>query len=122
MDHGSWRCPTAGDLDPFGHAAALFAFDFHNVRVASATTPDAVLFFRVSLGPIVVFLQPLLLVLQVLLQVRNMGELTGGRIGWTMLDGRVPIAKVSKVVDIGDGEKSTSRQGMDGSITPLLHV
>lgn len=56
------RCPTAGDIDPFGQAASLLSFNVDDIRVTFAAAAHSVLFNRVGYRPVVVFLKTLLLV------------------------------------------------------------
>jgi hypothetical protein len=98
----------------------LLALDIHNVSVAAASATDTVLLDWVRVRPIVVLLNPLLLVIGSLLEVRNASELAGGSIGGAMLDGSVAVAKVTEVVNITRSEESTSGKRVDRSITPLV--
>jgi hypothetical protein len=45
--------------------------------------------------------------------------LPSGGVSRTMLDGSVPISKVTEVMDVTGREQSTGGKGMDRSVTPL---
>lgn len=63
------RGPTTSDLNPFGQAAALLAFDIDNVGVTAASASNSVLLDRVRCSPVLVFFNPLLLVVGGLFKV-----------------------------------------------------
>jgi len=97
--------PPAGDVDPFGHTAALLAFHVDNIGIAAAPAAHAVLLWRVPVLPVVVLLEPLALVRRRLLEVRLPRQLsTEGRVGRAVLDGRVSVAKVTEVVNVARGQ------------------
>lgn len=97
--------PPAGDIDPFGHAAAFLAFHVDNVGVAPAPAPHAVLLWRVPVLPVVVLLESLALVRGRLLEERLPGQLSPERrIGRAVLDRRVSVPKVTEVVDVARGQ------------------
>lgn len=50
---------------------------------------------------------------------RFAGELAGGRVGGTVLDGGVAVAEVAEVVDLVRGEQGAGREGVDGCVAPL---
>jgi hypothetical protein len=102
--HDLWRSPATSHINPFVDTAAGFAFDFDNVSIATASATNTVFLDLVSVRPVLVFLDTFLLVICGLLEVGDTGELAGRGIGWAMLDGSVPIAKVTEVVDIARSE------------------
>lgn len=113
--------PPARDIDPLRQTAALLALDIHNVRVAAAAAPHAVLLGRVKLFPVLVLLLPLALVERRHLEVGLAGQLAGGRVGGAVLDGGVAVAKVAEVVDVAGREEGAGGEGVDRRVAPLLH-
>src|SRR5271154_2885087 len=116
------RSPTSGDLDPLRQTTSLFTFDVSDVRVTFAATSHTVLFRCVGNCPIVVFFLSFLFVFGCLLEIRNPGELPCGCICWAVLYGCMPVAKISKVVNISGSQKCSSGERMDGRIAPLEPV
>src|SRR5699024_4566459 len=96
--------------------------DIHNISVASAAAADTVLLGLVVVLPVLILLDALLLVERRRLEVGRARELSGGGVRRAMLDGGVPVAKVSEVVDVLGAEKSAGSEGVDGGITPLQPV
>ena len=115
-----WRCPSSSNFDPFGETAALLAFNIHNISVAPASAADTVLLDGIRVRPILIFLNPLLFILGRHLQPGNSGQLPGGGVGRTMLDGGVPVAEVTEIVDVAGRQENTGRQRMDRRVTPLV--
>lgn len=113
------RRPAARHFHPLGETAALLALDVHNVRVASAPAPDAILLDLVRRRPVLILFDPLPLVFRRLLEPRLARQLPGRRVGRAVLDGRVPIPKVPEVVDVARSQKGTGCQRMDRRVTPL---
>lgn len=95
------RDEAASNLDPFRDATALLALDVDNVRVATTPASYAVLLLRVPLGPVLVLLAAGLVVQRRLLEEGLARELARRRVGGTVLDRGVPVAKVAEVVDLG---------------------
>ena len=116
---GLWAGPAAGNINPLGQTAAFLALDVDDVGVAAASTTHAVLLGRVVRIPVGVLFDPLAFVACRHLKVRVSWELSGGRVGRAVLDGRVSIAEVAEVVDIARREESTGGEGVDGRVTPL---
>lgn len=54
-----------------------------------------------------------------LLEVGFAWELAGRGVGWAMLDGRVPVAKIAEVVDVFDAEEGAGGERVNGRVTPL---
>ncbi len=59
---GLRACPSAGDVDPFGQAAAILALDVNNVCVASAAAANAILFGGIVQVPVLILFDSLTLV------------------------------------------------------------
>jgi hypothetical protein len=97
----------------------LLALNIHNVGVAAASAADTILLDWIRGRPILILFNALLLIIGGLFKVRFAGKLSGGGVGWTMLNGRVTVSEVAEVVDVTRGEENTGGKGMDGSITPL---
>ena len=57
--------------------------------------------------------------LEIRTEVGLAGELAGGSVGGTVLDGGVAVAEVAEVVDVGGGEEGAGCEGVDGCVTPL---
>lgn len=114
-----WGGPAASYLNPLSETAALLALDIHNVGIAAAAAADAILLDRVRSGPVLIFFNPLLLVVGGLFEVRLARQLASGGVSRTMLDGGVPVSKVTEVMDVTGREKGTGGEGMNRSITPL---
>lgn len=114
-----WGGPATSHLNPFIKTAALLALDIHNIGIAAAAAANTVLLDGVRSGPVLIFLNALLLVFGGLFKVRLARQLPGGSVSWAMLDGGVPISKVTEVMDVTGSEKSTGGKRMNGSITPL---
>lgn len=114
------RCPTTGDVDPLGKTGAVLALDIDNVRVTSAAATNAVLLGLVPAFPVLVLLDSFPLVQGGRLKERGPGELSRRGIGRAVLDRRVSVSKVSEVVNVPRGQKSTGSQRVDGSISPLV--
>lgn len=85
----------------------MLAFDIDNISIAAASATDTVLLDWIGIRPVLVFLKTLFLVIGSFLEVRDTGELTGGSVGRTMLDGSVAVAKVTEVMNIARPEEST---------------
>ena len=98
----------------------MLALNIDNVSVAAASATHTVLLDRVRVRPVLVFLDPFLLVIGSHLEVRNTGKLAGWGVGGTMLNGSVAVAKVTEVMNIARGEESTGSEGVNRSITPLV--
>ncbi len=96
--------PPASHVDPLSQAAAILAFDVDDVRVAAAAASDTVLLGRVVVVPVLVLLDAFALVERCLLEVGVAWELSGRRVGRAVLDRRMPVAKVTEVVDVARGE------------------
>jgi hypothetical protein len=92
--------PAAGDVNPFCKARSFLALHVDNVRVAPAPAANAVFFLLVPRLPVLVLLDPLLLVERRRLEVGLSGQLPRRRVGRTVLDRRVSVAKVAEVVNI----------------------
>lgn len=114
-----WGGPATSHFDPLGKTATLLALDIHNVGVAAATAANTVLLDRVWSGPVLVFFNPLLLIVGGLFEVRLARQLPSGGVSRTMLDGSMPVSKVTEVMDVTGREQSTGGKGMDRSVTPL---
>jgi hypothetical protein len=114
-----WGGPATSHLNPLIKTAALLSFDIDNIGIAAAAAANTVLFDRVRSGPVLIFLNPLLLIFGSPFKVRLARQLPGGSVGWAMLDGGVPISKVTEVMDVTGREKRASGERMNGSITPL---
>jgi hypothetical protein len=97
----------------------LLAFDIDDVSIATASATDTIFLDLVSVRPVLVFLNALLLIICSFLEVRDAGELAGRGIGWAMLDGSMTVAEVTEVVDIARCEESTCGERVDRSVTPL---
>lgn len=111
--------PSTGNINPLGQAAALLAFDVHNVRVAAAAAAHTVLLGCVPLLPVLVLLNTLALIGGGLLKPGLTRQLARGGVGGAVLNRGVAVAKVAEVMDIARGEESTGGKGVDGCITPL---
>ena len=98
----------------------MLALNIDNVSVAAASATDTILLDLVRVSPVLVFLDPFLLVICSLLEVRDTGELTGRSVGRAMLNGSVAVAKVTEVMNITRREKSTCGERVNRSITPLV--
>lgn len=115
----SGTCPAARHIDPLGQAGSFLALDVDNIRIAAAAAAHAVLLFRVPQVPVLVLFHSLLLIQRRLFQPRLAGELARGGVRRAVLDGRVPVAKVSKVVDVPRGEEGSCSQRVNWRISPL---
>ena len=124
----SRRHKPTSNLHPLRNTTTLFALDINDIRVAPAPAAHAVLLLRVPLGPvIVVFFEEFLVVavaggaflLEVGAEVGLAGELAGGGVSGTVLDGGVAVAEVAEVVDVGGGEEGAGCEGVDGGVAPL---
>ena len=113
------RRPATGDFYPFSKAATLLSLDVDNVRITFASAANAVLLFRVPRVPVLVFFSPLLLILGCHLQELWPFQLSGDSISWAVLDGRMPISKVTEVMDIFGAEQSACSERMNRGISPL---
>lgn len=112
--------PATSNIYPLGQTAAFFAFDIHNVGITAAAAAHAILLGRVPVFPVVVLLEPLLLIQRRLLEEGLAGKLSAqGSIGRAMLDGGVPVSKISKVVNVARGQESAGGKRVNGRITPL---
>lgn len=98
----------------------MLALNIDNVSVAAASATHTVLLDWVRVRPVLIFLDPFLLVIGSHLEVRNTGKLAGRSVGGTMLNGSVAVAKVTEVMNIARGEESTGSEGVNRSITPLV--
>lgn len=100
----SWRRPAACHLDPLSKTAALLAFHVDNISITFAATADPVLLHRIRNRPVVIFLLAILLVGSGLKEwyVR---ELSSRCIRGTVLNSRVTIPEVSKVVYVSWGQQ-----------------
>lgn len=98
----------------------MLALNIDNVSVAAASATDTVLLDLVKVRPVLVFLDPFLLIIGSLLEVRDTGKLAGRSVGWAVLNGSVPVAKVTEVMNITRREESTSGERVNRSITPLV--
>lgn len=115
-----WAGPTACNVYPFSQTATFFAFYIDNVSIAAAAAAHTVLFGRVPMLPVVVFLESLLLVGGSLLEEGFTGQLSAQRgVGWTMLDGGVAVSKIPEVMNVTRGKESASGKRVDGRVTPL---
>lgn len=114
-----WGGPATSHLNPLIKTAALLALDIHNIGIAAAAAANTVLLDGVRSGPVLVFLNALLLIFGSLFKVRLARQLPGGGVGWAMLDSGVPVSKVTEVMDVTGREKSTGGKRMNRSITPL---
>lgn len=54
--------PSACNVDPFGKAGSLLAFDVDNVSIATASATDTVLLLLIPVLPVSIFLSALLIV------------------------------------------------------------
>ena len=97
----------------------MLALDVHDIRVAAASAADTVLLNSVIVGPVFVFFFPLLFVLRRELKKGLARALSRGCVRGAVLDGGVPVAKVTKVVDVAWREKGAGCEGVDRGITPL---
>ena len=100
----------------------MLALDVHDIRVAAASAADTVLLNSVIVGPVLVFFFPLLFVLRCELKEGLARALPRGCVRGTVLDGGVPVAEVTKVVDVARREKGASSEGVDRGITPLGRI
>lgn len=99
----------------------MFPFHIYNVRVASTSASYSVLLRAVERVPVLVFLLPLLLIRRCHLQEWGAVKLSvPWCIGRAVLDGSMPVTNVAEIMDIVRGEKCTSCQRMDRSVSPLL--
>ena len=128
LKRSSRRHKPTSNLHPLGDTAALLALDVDDIRVTPTPAAHAVLLLRVPLGPVVVvFLEELLVVavgggallLEICTEVGLTGQLAGGSVGGTVLDGGVAVAEVAEVVDVGGGEERAGCEGVDGCVAPL---
>lgn len=97
----------------------MLAFDIHDISIAAAAAADTVLLDSIWISPVLIFLNALLLVFGGLFKVRLARQLPGGSVSWAMLDGGVPISKVTEVMDVTGREQSAGSEGMNRSVTPL---
>lgn len=103
-----WRSPAAIYVNPFGHATSLLAFNFWYILVTTTSAAYAVLLRGIGLSPIVVFLATLSFIQCCHFQERITRQLARWCVGRAMLNGRVTISNISKVVDIPWSEKGAS--------------
>lgn len=115
-----WRGPATSHIHPFVKTAALLSLDINNVSVTAASATNTVLLDLVRVRPVLVFLDPFFFVIGSLLEVRDTGELAGRSVGRAMLNGGVPVAKVTEVMNIARREESTGGERVNRSITPLV--
>ena len=111
--------PAAGDINPLGQARALLALDVDDIGVTAAAAAHAILLLRVPLVPVLVLLEPLLVVQRRLLEPRLPRQLARRRVGRAVLDRRVAIPKVAEVVDVARRQERAGCQRVDGRVTPL---
>jgi hypothetical protein len=88
----------------------LLSFDINDVSVAAASASNAVFLDLVSVGPIFVFLDPFLLIVGSLLEIGDTSQLASWSVGWTMLDGSVPVSEITEVVDVAGCKESTGSE------------
>lgn len=98
----------------------MLALDIDNISVAAASATDTVLLDLVRVRPVLVFLDPFLLVIGSLFEVGDTGELAGRSVSRAMLNGGVSVAKVTEVMNIARREESTGGERVNRSITPLV--
>ena len=108
-------------VDPFRRTTALLVLDFCHVRVTSASASHSVLLGLVEFGPVLVFLEPRLVVKRRLLQKRYVVQLSSGGVGRAVLDGRVAVSYVSEVMDLLPREQEAGSERVNGRVTPLEH-
>jgi hypothetical protein len=124
----SRRHKPTSNIHPLRDTAPLFTLNIHNISVTSTPTPDTVLLLGVPLGPVVVVLFQELLIVSVdrcalLLEIRSevglAGQLAGGSVCRTVLDGGVSVAEIAEVVDVRGREEGAGCEGVDGCVAPL---
>lgn len=102
----SWSNPASRHVDPVGQTTAFLELDFWDFGVTSASAADAVLLLFIPLLPVCIFLNSFLFVQGSRLKVRRAILLASLCICRTMGDGRVTIADVTEVMDLGDVQKN----------------
>ena len=124
----SRRHKPTSNLHPLRNTTTLLPLHINNIRVAPAPAAHAVFLLSVPLGPVVVvFFEEFLvlavaggaLLLEIGAEVGLAGELAGGGVSGTVLDGGVAVAEVAEVVDVGGGEEGAGCEGVDGGVAPL---
>lgn len=58
-----WGSPASCNFYPFSEAAALFAFNIHDICITSASATDTILLDRIRVCPVLVFFNALLFIL-----------------------------------------------------------
>ena len=105
------RRPSTGYVDPLRQAAAEFALDVDNVGITLASASNPILLYRVPRIPELILLFPFLFVLCGHLQEGRPGQLPVARcVCRAMLDCRMSIANVSKVMDVSWRQKNSSSE------------
>lgn len=85
----------------------MLALDIHDIRIASASAADTVLFHRVGVRPVLILFEALLLILRGHFKPWDSRQLTGRSVGGTVLDGGVSVPKVTEIMDVGRGQEGT---------------
>lgn len=111
--------PPAHDVNPLSKTTPVLALHVHNVRVAPAPAPHAVLLLLVPVLPVVVLLEARLARGRRVLEVGLAGELARGGVGRAVLDRGVAVAEVAEVVDVLGAEEDAGGEGVDGRVAPL---
>ena len=115
------RGPATRNIDPLGQARTFLALNINDVGIAPAAATHAVLLPFVEVGPVLVFLFPLVLG-GGLLEVWNVRKLACRGIGWAVLDGGVSVAEVAEVMNILHSQEDTGGERMNGCIAPLTMI
>ena len=95
-------CPPACYFHPFGHAASFLTLYLFNLLITTAAAAHAVLLLLVRLGPVFVLFNPFLFIQRCLFKIWLVRQLALRCVYWAVLNCRVPISKISEVVDVLD--------------------
>lgn len=106
---------------PLRNTTPLLILHLLHIRITATPTPHTILLLRIPFRPILVFLPPQFLIRRRSLEVRLSRKLSGRSVSRAMLDRSMPVAEVSKVVDLRRGEQGARGERVDGCIAPLDH-
>lgn len=116
------RGPATSNVHPLSQARSVLALNINNVSVASAAASNTILLGLIPALPVLVFFDSFSVIQGGFLEEGGSRKLSSGSICGAVLDSRVSVSKVSEVVNVSGGQKSTGGQGVNRSVSPLITV